>query len=282
MRGPLLLPQLRNLEIHSIPPIHHSLLLIRRPFQQLTTLKVDNIHFSSLLDFQRLLDKFFPHVTSLILDEVQFMSAHSSRFAFSRKNLPHSDMPSIVHLELPESADIVRWILLTKPTFSLRNVATHAEHLPLFESCGKNIEDLDVCYYDVPDVDDNISIGSHIFPSLKRLTLCLEPSDVPSFRTILLRHPPSSCLTGIRFHFPNIQKSHRHCSLFDETLVHTSLSNLQEVKVSSKHSECFPKNTNYIAAANYLEWEYIERSLPVNMDIPTVNVLHKFFVYQQL
>ncbi|KAL4245215.1 hypothetical protein ABKN59_010255 [Abortiporus biennis] len=104
-RDPDLLPNLSSLAVEVIPPLHHSLLALRRPLPRLKIFLINQLCFSSISDLQWLFIGLSPNIENLVLNSVEFLAPQRQFVIFPQKYTTSG--PSLVELFGPDEFKIV-------------------------------------------------------------------------------------------------------------------------------------------------------------------------------
>ncbi|KAI0789344.1 hypothetical protein C8Q75DRAFT_155629 [Abortiporus biennis] len=266
IKGQKLLPNLRKVRFEHTPLLHHRLTSIRRPVRNITSLEIIATIFTSLLDFRRIIESFFPNVTYLSFTSSKFNSLHISNYPTSlpvcrRLNaISLSSLHVALYSPLELSVPILKWLSRTQTMSTLRSIWLENQHLSVLSTIGHCVEDLVVYWSSVlKDNGENdprhalvwehnhnlAPFGSEILPQLKRLLVnftWIHDSSVSSFCDMLMLQQPSSQLRCIQLASSNPPYiTDAACSMLDDTISHPNFSNVTSVEVQEEFWGRFPK-----------------------------------------
>ncbi|KAI0790092.1 hypothetical protein C8Q75DRAFT_139579 [Abortiporus biennis] len=247
LRGPQLLPNLQSVEIEKMNSIlHPSLLTIRRPFPAVTQLRLGGYTFGSVVDFRRLLAGFFPSVSDLDLGEITILSsytlsppslAQTKRLSVSKIILPND--PS--YRMPPQIFTCLSWIQNPTALRLLRIGIRCLAPVNLLSSCGRHLHHLIIKLDDSGEIDESISFGADVLPTLQTLVVVIDKMDksTKSFHA-LSRSVFSPTLSCIRIWFPEIRRwDEEDCRGLDDTFV--QLPRQIRIEIEKRYWKGLPK-----------------------------------------
>ncbi|KAI0789341.1 hypothetical protein C8Q75DRAFT_155499 [Abortiporus biennis] len=248
MNGQRLLPKLQSVTLATCPVLHPTLLgSIWRSFPTVTSLALRSCNFFSVQDFRRLIENFFPKLSSLEVTNVDLLSTYS---------IPPNTRPkkavSLSHLELSDvsGANIIQqWLSSTATQTSLHRLTLQCRYLTTLQSFGQDIHDLRIHWSDeyreeMIYIDDStISFGPHVLPKLKWLYFDVtSETQIFRFCAVISRFHPSPTFTSIEIRpAPN-----RYLEISSEAYLHLDntlaiiLPSHTRVRMDIEHWENLP------------------------------------------
>ncbi|KAL4244030.1 hypothetical protein ABKN59_010296 [Abortiporus biennis] len=248
LRGPVLLPRLKTVTLAHIPALNPSLMAARGAFKHVLQLSIDDTQFHSLLDIRRIVESFFPNVTSLSLRECSVKSGYTS---ICRSN-PRLTSISLSDLHFHSGSSplphvLYKWVSSTKTcTHSTLQCLTGPDVFIwlLLPSIGPHLLELHLNNLDYHHFIEAawLSFGVDTLPILQilRVRLNSRAYSVPWFCKAILRSEPSPTLRCIKLDISANLKD-RDFGMIDDTLVNPFLSNVVCIEVHPEFVSSFPK-----------------------------------------
>ncbi|KAI0789342.1 hypothetical protein C8Q75DRAFT_155641 [Abortiporus biennis] len=198
------LPNLQSLCFIRMPQLHPSLISMHRPFPSVTSLRLRFLTFSSLLDFRRLIDNFFPNLSRIELSYVSFKSSHVS--LPNRANVrSQKQLVSLSHLQLEERVDfnpVQKWLMSMLTSTSIHSLEISPSDLGILLSFGQNLQVLRISpgiQSTAYPTEEHISFGEDVLPTLKTMAVYFRMSTcISQFCAMFSRCSPSFTLSCVQ------------------------------------------------------------------------------------